>query len=243
MSWKFSYGAGAMPNRDGSSRVSKPRFSSWSGESVLEAVRRLNCKFLALLAEIAGTAAAQERFPAVFKRQECWRLIDQAACRRGGMCPVLLADFHFTDLNWWIRLSHLNTGAAVNDGLKSPIPIESASNLLREILFEAKTWVRAAPSAVSLAFGILPSVRAHFAEMSIAQIDHNSVFLCAELMPRWPRCASFWTGLLTSAIGSDDEKLQMACVHAIQLLGADFARSADDGTQAVSMNRANPRLQ
>ena len=184
----------------------------WEGRGALGTVHQLNKRYVALL---AGRSHNDAMFAAL------WAQVDERVCERAGRCPVLLLDLHFQRTDWWQRVSTRGADPLPIENQCSP-DAERVASLLCEILIDAWTIGRTMPRALSLAFGMVPSVLTTILQMELPKLERIAVEEAPRLKARWLESRSFWTGLLKAAIGTDDRELANVHLHCLQLLGSEL---------------------
>lgn len=214
-----------MPKADRASRrtaIVQP----WTGASMLEVARRLNERCFELLASVADSNVARDQFSCVFSSRERWARVDARASERAGRCPVLLLDLNFRQAEWWTNVRRWDIRDAPRTTSSALFAADSAICLSREILIEARGFVRSTPHGVGLVFGMAQGVAAAISDMSIADIDRIAMQHSSLLRPRWEGNRIFWSRLLEATLVSDDDMLTEVHLHSLQLLGAErFSRS------------------
>jgi len=181
-------------------------------------LQSLNTRSVALLAETARIPRAPSDCPAVHGSGELWVQVEERACERAGRCPVLLINLNFESPEWWRRVSEDSAQASRSHGQPSLFNEEKAASLIREILMETWRLGRSLPRAANLLFGMAPAVSAAIFNFSSHEIDRIAISHARSLRPRWEENRIFWTNLLETAIGTDDESLAMVHLHCMQLL-------------------------
>lgn len=202
-------------------RASLP--GGWSGLGAVAALRRLNARCIAVLAEIARVGGTLDR-SAIYRDADLWGQMDERASERAGSCPVLLLNLNFEDLDWWKRVCTEEAIPSVPHALAPLFTEAQACALLREILMEVWRLGGSLPGAANLAFGLAPGVSAEVAKLSVPQVERITLEQCGGLRPRWEQNAVFWSNLLEAAVGHDDEALSNVHLHSLQLLGRELER-------------------
>jgi hypothetical protein len=193
----------------------------WSGGEVLAAARSLNARCIEQLAEVASAPYAGDAWGSVFGFQDLWKQLTTEACERAGRCPVLLLNVNLERADWWTSIREGHT--VVHAGASSPLlAADRAAPLVREILTEARSAMRAQRGAARLVFGMSPFVSSVVADLSVADIDRIAVAYGRELRPRWDDRPVFWKRLLEAAIGTDARIIAKIHLHCVQLLGRDL---------------------
>lgn len=200
-------------------RASLP--GGWSGLGAVAALRRLNTRCVAVLAEIARTEGALDR-SAIYREAELWGRIDERASGRAGSCPVLLLNLNFERLGLWKRVCAGQESISMSYAIPTLFTEFQGVPLLREILTEVWRLGGSLPTAASLAFGMAPGVSTEISKLSVLAIDLKATSLYKGLRPRWEKNTVFWRQLLEASIGNDDEALLTVHLHCLQLLGSDF---------------------
>ncbi len=83
----------------------KPMQSNcWSGGILLETVRRLNERGLALLTKVAQASEAMDGFASWKEILPLWAHPSEQTLGRAARCPMVLLDFNFQRVAWWRRV-------------------------------------------------------------------------------------------------------------------------------------------
>lgn len=206
--------------------------SRWVGTDVLATVRRLNSRYIDSLARMGEAAPSFRQANGVCECPKLWTRVDARVCERVARCPVLLLDLNVPPIDGW----HRNFGSADSDDLRATRPAfvrERAIPLVREILTEAWRIARSTPRVASVVFGMAPDMAAGVSRLAPSDIDRiaaNHAFV----RPRWAERPGFWTGLLSAAVGTDDQALANMHLYALQLLGGDLV-SGSGASSLLSM--------
>jgi hypothetical protein len=201
----------------------KPRQSNcWSGARLLETVRRLNERGLALLTKAAQGSEAMDGFAA-------WKAIllllthpSEETLSRAARCPMVLLDFNFQRGWWWRRVASAHAPGGSRQATGSGFHTDEAIPLARDLLLEAWSASRSASPIASLVFGMAPEVTTLIARLSPCDVDRVVVNEVQEMRPRWENQPTFWKDLFYAAAQMDDQALANVHLHCLQLLGGEW---------------------
>lgn len=197
--------------------------SRWVGIDVLATVRRLNGCNVELLARMGAEDPLFRQANGAYECPELWARVDARVRERVARCPVLLLDLEVDAINGWHRSSGNGRGADDLRMTRSAFAREHAIPLVRETLMEAWRIARSVPRVACVVFGTTPDVAAAVSRMAPSDIDRIVTAYAVGVRPRWGERRGFWTGLLSAAVGTDDQALANMHLYALQLLGGDLA--------------------
>jgi hypothetical protein len=146
--------------------------------------------------------------------------MDSDAYRRAARVPVLLADLHFENPDWWRWILRRGTRPVRMPDASGPLRIGDGAPLLREILVEACVIARLHPHAARLAFDMSPAVVTTVAQLPASEIDFIVMEHAGDLQLRWSDNAVFWKNLLIAAIEGTAMQMEEVRLHSLQLLGS-----------------------
>ena len=194
----------------------------WSGGVLLETVRRLNERGLALLTKVAQASEAMDGFASWKEILPLWTHPSERTLGRAARCPMVLLDFNFQRVAWWRRVVNAHAPGGSRQATGSGFHTDEAIPLARDLLLEAWSASRSESPIASLVFGMAPEVTALIARLSPCDVDRVVVNEAQEMRPRWENQPLFWKDLFHAAAQMDDQALANVHLHCLQLLGGEW---------------------
>jgi len=106
----------------------------WVAAPALELVHEVNGRLLEMLTRLAGHERTRSVPQIVSTHREQWRRFDTAARERAARIPILLADIHFQDEDWWRWARNPQSGIRHSPTSRIRFPAKPAGELMRETL-------------------------------------------------------------------------------------------------------------
>ncbi len=197
-------------------------FTSWSGGRLLETVRRLNERGLALLTKAAQASEAMDGIASWQEILPLWTPPSEQTVVRAARCPMVLLDFNFQRVAWWSQVMNAHAPGGSRQTRTSGFRADEAIPLARDLLLEAWSASRSQSPIASLVFGMAPEVAALIARLSPCDVDRVVVNEAEELRPRWENRPLFWKALFHAAAQMDDQALVNVHLHCLQLFGGEL---------------------
>ena len=205
-----------------SAKLMPTRSNYWSGGILLETVRQLNERGLALLTKVAQTGEDADGFASWKEILPSWAHPSERTLGRAARCPMVLLDFNFHRIAWWRRVVNAHAPGGSWQTTGSGFHTDEAIRLARDLLLEAWSASRSMAPIASLVFGMSPEVAALMARLSPCDLDRVVVHEAREMRPRWGNRPTFWKGLFDAAAQTDDQALAHVHLHCLQLFGGEL---------------------
>ncbi len=193
---------------------------AWPSDHVLDRVRHLNEKILRQLTSALGDDESRS-IKVVSRYRDLWRRMDEHACERAAHIPVLLADLHFDNPEWWQWIIRQGPRPVRTPDAEGSLPIKDGAPVLREILLEACVIARLHPRAARLVFDMSPAVVTIVSHLPASEIDSIAATYAGDLQLRWADNPIFWKNLLVAATDGIETQMTEVRLHSLQLLGSN----------------------
>lgn len=153
-------------------------------------VRTLNERCIDLMVGLARS----DKLPipdVVSANQTLWCGLDPPARERAANHPILLLDVNFTDTTWW-RVATENRSDEREASVVSYLPLEIASELMRETMTVAWALARKDQGLAIIFCGMAPQVARMFASFSPPEIEGISARYHRHLRLRFDDRPAYW---------------------------------------------------
>jgi hypothetical protein len=223
-----------------SAKLKPTQSNYWSGVILLETVRQLNERALALLTKVAQASEEMDALASWKEILPLWVHPSERTLARAARCPMVLLDFNFQRVAWWRRVADAHPPAGSWQSTWSGFHNDEAIRLARDLLLEAWSASRSMAPIASLVFGMSPEVATLIARLSPCDLDRVVVHEAREMRPRWGNRPTFWKGLFHAATQMDDQALAHVHLHCLQLFGGELV--VTDGKPGASAYRGKGSL-
>lgn len=200
-----------------------------AGEDIFGMLTELNEQCLALLAEQALRPVPPP--PPMYRELvDLWGRLDAASQRRAAACPYVLMDAGFCDpYRWqWLSDQQANARSGIQDTLRAPavfgkfFTAPTLTQVARQLFTTAWHIAQSQPISAPLFLGMPAQCVALLRTCSLRQLTDLADQHAGWLRPRWPGRQKVWRNLLEAGISGDEEELQMARLHGVQLLAMEL---------------------
>ncbi len=146
-----------------------------------------------------------------------WDQLDAGARKQVARLPFLVAEVHFLDLPWWLRVCGLEEGEPVGRaGVR--LPREIAEPLMLEVLMFAWHEALADRKMAVFTVGMTPEISGMLAQLSAHRVREVAAAYSGEVAMRWMDMTDIWKGMAEAARQADEKRLSLFHLHAKLLL-------------------------
>jgi hypothetical protein len=136
-------------------------------------------------------------------------------------CPYALFDLRFDDDAYWrTRLDAALPYRVAESGVANPDVVA----FVRLALTYAWHLATSANLQARLLLGMGARTAAVFADATVVRLTQIADAEAPNLAPRWPRCTTFWDGLVAAADSADRARLRRIQLHGLQIAVAKRLR-------------------
>jgi len=205
--------------RDEGSSFDSPIRTSPTQPPHLAAFHAINQRCLELLIDAAQQNAAGG-FPLVRELRDLFGGLNPEIQTRAARCPVLLADMHFANAEWWCVATEQPARAMPLAASQGAFAKSGGVILARATLLLAWHTAHAAPHQASL-LGMTADVADIIGRLPITEIERVAEKRFRHARPRWEDRPAVWRRLLLSAQSGSLLRAREFSLYSLQLLTAD----------------------
>jgi hypothetical protein len=201
-------------------------------------VREFNEQFLSRLAECADS---DKSTLSLLTQVPIQRLKGNTSAVRGAaQCPYLLADFAFTNSEFWTAWTQSRPTPRLLTISGGALPSVIAQGLAREALTTAWVCCDQGAGHASLLFGMAPDIATTIRRLRLADVERIAHSHASHLRPRWETQPALWSRMLSAALDENASQLHAGRIHGLQLLAGERHQRASREFQRTIVRPQSP---